>query len=220
MPTLEEMRRWLRGEDVEGFPPHKPKPFEPFEIQPLSDDIRCIEGQGAVLEFEHGKKLNIGKWGIHFKALHFFVDMHIDMIKDYISNQEDLAGFSRFINWIQSGEYEPVEAWLTTDARRRVWHFQNVFPLHVERNVCVDKPQVTVMYIKFKFGQWIAMSTMEACMKCGSKEGVKLEDSRTQYEWDGIGEDPNSPIPLCRECAKEHHEEWDERWQEYYSGRL
>ena len=59
-----------------------------------------------------------------------------------------------------------------------------------------------------------------------------MESSRTMYEepqlnaWDRIrldGDpppDPNADIPLCRECAAEHHAGWDERWAEYYGGLL
>ena len=63
------------------------------------------------------------------------------------------------------------------------------------------------------------------CERCGSTEGVELEDSRTAYapvtlsRWERLNlEDPvnppdlNAPVPLCRECAKEHHAYWDEMW--------
>lgn len=62
-----------------------------------------------------------------------------------------------------------------------------------------------------------------SCVRCESTEGVKLEDSRTMYHFDGkIGseDDPNRPIPLCRECAAEHHEHWDSMWADYYSDKL
>lgn len=29
--------------------------------------------------------------------------------------------------------------------------------------------------------------------------------------------DPNAPVPLCRPCAKDHHEYWDEMWGNYYN---
>lgn len=48
--------------------------------------------------------------------------------------------------------------------------------------------------------------------------GVELESSRTFYHWDGTGEDPNADVPLCRDCARMHHEYWDEMWSEYYRG--
>lgn len=49
---------------------------------------------------------------------------------------------------------------------------------------------------------------------------VTPQDSRTQYVWDGQGEDPNRDRNLCPDCAKHHHKHWDEMWGEYYSGRL
>lgn len=30
----------------------------------------------------------------------------------------------------------------------------------------------------------------------------------------------NAPVPLCRACAKEHHDYWDEMWAEYRQGLL
>jgi len=70
----------------------------------------------------------------------------------------------------------------------------------------------------------------DACVRCGTSEGVKLEDARTAYEQPSpdffdhlVGvplPDPNAPVLLCRSCAKEHHEFWDEMWADYYSGRL
>lgn len=32
--------------------------------------------------------------------------------------------------------------------------------------------------------------------------------------------DPNAPFPLCRDCAADHHANWDERWQEFNSSRF
>jgi hypothetical protein len=48
------------------------------------------------------------------------------------------------------------------------------------------------------------------------EDEVKLEDSCTAYHWDGKGLDPNRPIALCRKCAVDHHEYWNEQWNEYY----
>jgi hypothetical protein len=65
--------------------------------------------------------------------------------------------------------------------------------------------------------------------------GVELEDSRTMYEkprlsvWkrllredEGLGSDsdPNAPIPLCRPCAKEHHENMTDQWAVLQNGWL
>lgn len=60
----------------------------------------------------------------------------------------------------------------------------------------------------------------EPCEQCGATKDVHWEDSRTQYSWDGMGENPNRPRALCPECAKYHHKYWDERWDEYRNGVL
>lgn len=62
--------------------------------------------------------------------------------------------------------------------------------------------------------------TTEACIRCGTHEGVQMEPSRTAYSWDGRGKDPNENVPFCRDCAEEHHAYWDEMWNDYYSSRL
>jgi hypothetical protein len=64
------------------------------------------------------------------------------------------------------------------------------------------------------------------CEYCDSTEGVVLEDSRTSYSLPDLTiydllfpedlENPNRPIWLCRSCAEEHHEFWDEQWREYW----
>jgi hypothetical protein len=58
------------------------------------------------------------------------------------------------------------------------------------------------------------------CEHCGSIWGVKLEPSYTAYYWDGVGEDPNREVMLCRACAEYHRDYWQERWDEYYAGLL
>lgn len=64
-----------------------------------------------------------------------------------------------------------------------------------------------------RYGKHIPPSpTKLKCKYCGSEEGVCLESARTAYHWDGKGEDPNAPVPLCRPCAKEHHDHWDDMW--------
>jgi hypothetical protein len=61
------------------------------------------------------------------------------------------------------------------------------------------------------------------CIACNTTEGVRLEPSRTQYDTsyprtrferilDPEPENPNIDIPLCRDCAEEHHHHWDEMW--------
>lgn len=73
------------------------------------------------------------------------------------------------------------------------------------------------------------------CARCGSQEGVQFEDSGTAYVTPPCGRyerlclddplngdppDPNAPIPLCRPCAKDHHDYWDAMWEEYNLSRL
>lgn len=70
------------------------------------------------------------------------------------------------------------------------------------------------------------------CAGCGTTDNVSLQPSRTAYAqptlttWDRIlldGEDPpdpNADIPLCEDCAVEHHSQWDEMWAEYHNGLL
>ena len=60
-----------------------------------------------------------------------------------------------------------------------------------------------------------------ACCNCGITGGaVTLHSSRTAYSWDGKGEDPNRPFPLCDACAEEHHAHWDDMWRTYRAGLL
>lgn len=54
------------------------------------------------------------------------------------------------------------------------------------------------------------------CARCQATAGVEMENSRTQYP------DPadNAPVPLCRDCAQEHHAHWDAMWADYQAGLL
>jgi hypothetical protein len=58
------------------------------------------------------------------------------------------------------------------------------------------------------------------CLCCGSNSNVVLVSSRTAYYWDGIGEDPNADIPLCKYCSVEHDEYWNDMWNQYYFNLL
>ena len=58
------------------------------------------------------------------------------------------------------------------------------------------------------------------CGNCGELEGVEMEPSRTCYPWNGEGKSPNADLALCRECAVDHHDHWDEMWADYYHGLL
>jgi len=59
----------------------------------------------------------------------------------------------------------------------------------------------------------------KVCWRCNSMKDVRLESSRTACAWDGVGEDPNADVPLCRPCAEEHHYWWDAQWDEYNASR-
>lgn len=64
------------------------------------------------------------------------------------------------------------------------------------------------------------------CEYCGTIWGLELEASRTMYSVDyysptyHVRNDPNRSRFLCRCCAQQHHEYWDEMWSDYYGGRL
>lgn len=61
------------------------------------------------------------------------------------------------------------------------------------------------------------------CEFCGTKKNLKLENSRTAYSWSGEfdgPDDPNRSKLLCRACAKEHHDYWDDMWQDYCNSRF
>lgn len=61
------------------------------------------------------------------------------------------------------------------------------------------------------------------CERCATIRGLQLESSCTMYNFDGDWFDPknpNRPQLLCRCCAEEHHDYWDEMWADYNSGRL
>jgi hypothetical protein len=68
-------------------------------------------------------------------------------------------------------------------------------------------------------------------------EGVALESSRTAYHHEPCqhpdclecpelreacfeASNPNKPVALCRGCAEEHHEHWNDMWSEYYAGLM
>jgi hypothetical protein len=58
---------------------------------------------------------------------------------------------------------------------------------------------------------------------CEISENVKWIRSMTQYNWDvdkEPEEDPNRSAFLCERCAKEYIDYWQERWDDYNSGRL
>jgi len=72
-------------------------------------------------------------------------------------------------------------------------------------------------------GLWddaLAYGRGKMCARCGSREDVRYEAARTQYEPTEDDPEPNADIPFCRPCAADHHEHWDGMWAEYYAGRL
>ena len=56
--------------------------------------------------------------------------------------------------------------------------------------------------------------TANSCEMCGWPFFINSECSRTMYDWDGRGEDPNRNINLCHICAAAHHQYWDDMWAE------
>lgn len=73
--------------------------------------------------------------------------------------------------------------------------------------------------IAWIFWPWLT-AKFRLCKGCRAWWGVRWESSRTAYHWDGKGKNPNADVPLCRICAKEHHEYWTDMWRGYYAGCL
>jgi len=51
---------------------------------------------------------------------------------------------------------------------------------------------------------------------CESTE-VELVLAQTQYEWDGVGMNPNRPHLFCTDCKNSYNKEWADRWSDYYA---
>lgn len=66
----------------------------------------------------------------------------------------------------------------------------------------------------------VADKPCACCHRTPDQVEVKYRCSRTSYEWDGSGENPNACIPLCEPCAEEYKEQMDSQWSDYYSGLL
>lgn len=69
----------------------------------------------------------------------------------------------------------------------------------------------------------IVTEVMEVeCEQCGDIEGVAYEPSDTAYCGPDGRYDPelNKGNWLCRGCAKEYHDYWKERWDEYRNGLM
>ncbi|MHA1470839.1 MAG: hypothetical protein ACTSSP_09805, partial [Candidatus Asgardarchaeia archaeon] len=59
--------------------------------------------------------------------------------------------------------------------------------------------------------------------ECHGRENLSWVSSRTMYTWDVDKEpleDPNRSYFLCPTCDSQYNEHWQERWDDYYSGRL
>lgn len=60
------------------------------------------------------------------------------------------------------------------------------------------------------------------CEFCSEHEGLRLESSRTAYDWNGVFDspkDPNRDKLLCRRCSELHHKFWDYMWTQYRDQR-
>lgn len=66
----------------------------------------------------------------------------------------------------------------------------------------------------------VGVGAGERCESCGTDEGIELERSRTAYAPTEENPEPNQPMHLCRSCAADYHDYWDDMWAEYNSGRL
>lgn len=75
-----------------------------------------------------------------------------------------------------------------------------------------------------RFKQLLGIKPPPVCAACSGQShntDVQPESARTAYPYtDKTKPDPNAPIHLCRPCAKKHHEEMDDLWQEYRSGQM
>lgn len=62
-------------------------------------------------------------------------------------------------------------------------------------------------------------SELAGCARCDEAEGIDSVPALTAYIASLENPTPNRPILLCPECAQDHRNYWQERWDEYYSGR-
>ncbi len=77
--------------------------------------------------------------------------------------------------------------------------------------------------LKDAWTAWWKYHERPCCARCGTlRGGLRLECSRTSYSYNGPDgpNNPNRPDLLCRSCAQEHHDYWNDMWRDYYSGRL
>ena len=79
--------------------------------------------------------------------------------------------------------------------------------------------------IQLHLSNYINGKDITLCSMCQYEFGrspriAYRHSSRTRYDWDGIGEDPNADVWLCDDCADAHHAHWDEQQREYYYDKL
>ena len=103
-------------------------------------------------------------------------------------------------------------AYRTTQEAARPESFSEAL-VGIFENKSLDFPRLLVFKLLELWMLGFQFEDGTRCECCGLFEGVETESSRTMYSWDGQGEDPNRPLRLCRSCAAEHHEHWDEMWE-------
>lgn len=59
-----------------------------------------------------------------------------------------------------------------------------------------------------------------SCKRARPDTEVTWRSSRTAYDWDGKGDNPNACLALCDECAEGYNEQMDSQWADYYSGLM
>jgi hypothetical protein len=62
----------------------------------------------------------------------------------------------------------------------------------------------------------LGFSRPGTCMCGRDVEHLFATPSRTMYQWDGEGEDPNADKDLCLDCSIEYSEIMEDPWREYY----
>jgi hypothetical protein len=219
MATLEQMRLWLQGEDIPGLPAHS-KQYGQFdssgfarELPSLEDDVEFMQGDSGMLTLKRTPwHFRVEKWEINVLGGTLDVYMEVD------ANSPSTRYVSELLSWAE-GDCQPSDGYMYTDDNRRMWQFTDIRPISPIDPEIARLPCSDVCKWSFTFNQ-MSIGVPGVCLRCEATEGVELEDSRTQYDWDGEGRNPNAPIPLCKKCAEVHHEEWDSRWDEYNQGRL
>lgn len=68
----------------------------------------------------------------------------------------------------------------------------------------------------------LALALFPRCEGCGAAAGIEWESARTMYSAATplLEAFRNRDRLLCRVCAADHHEYWDEMWASYRSGLM